>query len=130
MKKLTVLLLIFGLFAVYSNTAISAAKKTTKVKTAKPVVGKVISLTDYLSTGKAQIKKDDAIAQADKGNAIVLLVGEGKKAKVYFILNDDGSFGSKNLAKYAANKKVAVYGKTTVKAGVNYIITTKIESFD
>jgi hypothetical protein len=131
MKKLTVLLLIFGLFAVYSTTAISATKKDVKVKTAaKPTVGKVICLTDYLATGKDQIKKDDALAQAEKGHAIVLLVGEGKKAKIYFILNEDGSFGSKSLAKYAANKKVAVFGKVTVKAGVNYIITEKIESFD
>ena len=130
MKKLTILLLIFGLFAVYSNSAISATKKVTKVKAVKPTVGKVISLTDYLATGKDKIKKDEALAQVEKGNAIVLLVGEGKKAKVYFLLNEDGSFGSKNLAKYSANKQVAVYGKVTSKAGVNYIIAEKIESFD
>lgn len=130
MKRLTVFLLIFGLFAVYSNTAISAPKKDAKAKAPKPTVGKVISLTDYLATGKETIKKDEAVAQADKGNAIVLLVGEGKKAKVYILINEDGSFGSKNLAKYAANKKVAVFGKVTAKGGVNYIIAEKIESFD
>lgn len=128
MKKFTVLMLIFGLFAVYSN--IAAPKKDAKAKAPKPIVGKVISITDYLVSGKENVKKEDAIAQAEKGTAIALLVGEGKKAKVYFVLNEDGTFGSKNLAKYAANKQVAVYGKTLTKGGVNYIIAEKIESFD
>ena len=129
MKKLSVLFIVLALVLTATNVSFSATKSTKVAKAAKPTVGSVACLPDFIK-GTTTITKDDAIAKAEKGSPIVLVVGEGKKAKIYFIINEDGSFGSKNLAKYAANKKVAVEGKIKAVAGVNYIIATKISSFD
>jgi len=127
MKRLLSSLLVLALLVGFSFTSDAAPKKAAKVK---PTVGKVASLKDYLALGTETITKDEAVQQAEKGNPIVLLEGKGKSLKVYIILNEDGSFGGKNLAKYAANKQVAVYGAKKVKAGINYILAEKIESFD
>jgi hypothetical protein len=129
MKKLSIMFVVLALVFTASN-AFSAEKKAAKAPAkVKPTVGKVVSLVDYLK-GDVSITKDAAVKKAENGNPIVLLVGEGKAAKIYFILTEDGSFGGKKLANYANNKKVGVEGKLSVKNGVNYIIATKIESFD
>jgi hypothetical protein len=68
--------------------------------------------------------------EADEGKPIVFLVGEGKKAKIYFVFNEDGSFAGKKLAKYASNKYVGIIGKQKVVGGLNIIIAEMIESMD
>jgi hypothetical protein len=112
-------------------TAAPAKADTKKAaKSAKPIKGKVVSLTN-LYLGKAgAITKDEAVKMADKGDPIVFMVGDGKKGKIYFVYNTDGTFGGKNLAKYANNKNVGIVGKTKTINGVNYIIAEIIESMD
>lgn len=129
MKRISILFVVLALIISATNFASAAPKASKAPKAAKPTVGSVVCLPDFIK-GTLTITKDDAVAKAEKGSPIVLKVGEGKKAKLYFIINEDGSFGSKNLAKYAANKKVAVEGAIKTIAGVNYIIATKISSFD
>ncbi|MGC9078650.1 MAG: hypothetical protein ACP5I9_07855 [Candidatus Kapaibacteriota bacterium] len=102
---------------------------TTK-KSSKPLKGKVISLAKFILDGKGAVDKVEATKEADEGKPIVFLVGEGKKAKIYFVFNEDGSFASKKLAKYADNKFVGIVGKTKVVNGLNIIIAEMIESMD
>lgn len=126
MKKISIIFLFLAFLVASTDASIAAAKKPVKPK---KTIGSIVSMTDFF-LGKETITKPDAVAKADQGSPIVLKVGEGKKAKLYFVINEDGSFGGKNLAKYAANKKVAVEGATKTVGGVNYIIATKIDSFD
>lgn len=102
----------------------------TKPKSGKPLKGKVISLAKFIVDGKGTVSKDEAIKEAEDGKPIVFLVGEGKKAKIYFVFNEDGSFASKKLAKFADNKFVGIVGKTKVVHGLNIIIAEMIESMD
>ena len=50
--------------------------------------------------------------------------------KIYFVINEDGSFAFKQLMNYAANQKVAITGIMKTISGINYIIMTDIESND
>ncbi|ROL56003.1 hypothetical protein D9V84_09645 [Bacteroidetes/Chlorobi group bacterium Naka2016] len=102
----------------------------TKPKSGKPLKGKVISLSKFVLDGKGIVKKEEAMKEADEGKPIVFLVGEGKKAKVYFVFNEDGSFAGKKLAKFADNNFVGIIGKTKVVNGLNIIIAEMIESMD
>ncbi|MFN3782165.1 MAG: hypothetical protein ACK4SO_08315, partial [Candidatus Kapaibacteriota bacterium] len=102
----------------------------TKSKSGKPLKGKVISLAKFILDGKGNVSKDEAIKEAEDGKPIVFLVGEGKKAKIYFVFNEDGSFASKKLAKFADNKFVGIVGKSKVVNGLNIIIAEMIESMD
>ncbi len=102
----------------------------TKPKSGKPLKGKVISLAKFILDGKGTVSKEEAIKEADDGKPIVFLVGDGKKAKIYFVFNEDGSFASKKLAKFADNKFVGIVGKTKVVNGLNIIIAEMIESMD
>ncbi|MFN3306010.1 MAG: hypothetical protein ACK42Z_02350 [Candidatus Kapaibacteriota bacterium] len=101
-----------------------------KAKSGKPLKGKVISLAKFILDGKGNVSKDEAIKEAEDGKPIVFLVGEGKKAKIYFVFNEDGSFASKKLAKFADNKFVGIVGKSKVVNGLNIIIAEMIESMD
>ena len=106
-------------------------KEDKKAKSAaKPIKGKVVSLTNVIMGKAGSVSKDEAMKMADKGDPIVFMVGEGKKGKIYFVYNTDGTFGSKNLAKYAANKFVGIVGKTKTVNGINYIVAEMIESMD
>ncbi len=80
--------------------------------------------------GDGKVSKDQAVSLAEKGDPIVFVVGDGKKAKIYFVYNTDGTFGGKNLAKYANNKFVGIIGKTSTKNGINFFIAEMIESMD
>lgn len=102
----------------------------TKPKSGKPLKGRVISLSKFVLDGKGIVNKDEATKEADEGKPIVFLVGEGKKAKVYFVFNEDGSFAGKKLAKFADNKFIGIIGKTRVVNGLNIIIAEMIESMD
>lgn len=117
---------------VEQTTTKADVKQTTdtKPKSGKPLKGKVISLAKFIIDGKGIVTKDEAMKDADDGKPIVFLVGEGKKAKIYFVFNEDGSFASKKLAKFADNKFVGIVGKTKVVNGLNIIIAEMIESMD
>lgn len=102
----------------------------TKKKSGKPIKGRVISLSKFILDKQGIVGKDEAIKEAEDGKPIVFLVGEGKKAKIYFVFNEDGSFAGKKLAKFAANKFVGIIGKTQTVNGINIIIAEMIESMD
>jgi hypothetical protein len=105
-------------------------KKEANKKAGKPLKGRVISLAKYIIDNNGTVSKDEAMKEADEGKPIVFLVGEGKKAKIYFVFNEDGSFAGKKLAKYASNKYVGIIGKQKVVGGLNIIIAEMIESMD
>lgn len=157
MKRLVLsivaLFVVFGLVFVYAQEEAGKKKvapkaKETKVeqkettkadvkqsvsqqkKSGKPLKGKVISLSKFVLDGKGTVNKEEATKEADEGKPIVFLVGEGKKAKIYFVFNEDGSFAGKKLARYADNKFVGIIGKTKVVNGLNIIIAEMIESMD
>jgi hypothetical protein len=155
MKKLIVLVIAIGLlFSSIGLFAQEAKKKTitpktktetlekkeeqkskvespdTKKKSGKPIKGRVVSLSKFILDKQGIVGKDEAIKEAEEGKPIVFLVGEGKKAKIYFVFNEDGSFAGKKLAKFAANKFVGIIGKTQIVNGINIIIAEMIESMD
>lgn len=105
-------------------------KKDAVKKAGKPLTGRVISLAKFVIDGKGIVSKDEATKEAEEGKPIVLLAVEGKKAKIYFVFNEDGSFAGKKLAKYANNKFVGIIGKKKVVNGINIIIAEMIESMD
>ncbi len=102
----------------------------TKKKSGKPIKGRVVSLSKFILDKQGIVGRDEAIKEAEEGKPIVFLVGEGKKAKIYFVFNEDGSFAGKKLAKFAANKFVGIVGKTQTVNGINIIIAEMIESMD
>lgn len=106
------------------------SKSTSKVKSGKPLKGRVVSLSQMLLDKVGTLSKEEAIKQCEEGKPIAFLVGEGKKAKVYFVFNEDGSYAGKKLAKFASNKYVGIVGKTKIINGVNIIIAEIIESMD
>jgi hypothetical protein len=103
-------------------------KKTNK-KAAKPMKG-TISSVSKIYTGKYSINKAEAQTCISNNDPVVFVVGDGKKAKVYFILESDGSFSGKKLAGYAGNKKIAVFGKAKSVNGMNFIVEEMMESAD
>lgn len=155
MKKLSVLGIILGLLLSTATLLAQEAKKKTiapkakiettekkeeqksrtetttpKKKSGKPIKGRVISLSKFILDKKGTVGKDEAIKEAEDGKPIVFLVGEGAKAKIYFVFNEDGSFAGKKLAKFASNKFVGIVGTTKVVNGVNIIVVEMIESMD
>lgn len=121
MKKLLILMLIFGIFV--SVTNLDAQKKSKK-----PIEGKVVSMND-LAIGSFQTwTKDAAEAEAAKGTPFVFMSGTGKKAKIYFVYNEDGTFASKKLAKYAHNAKVGIVGSVKKVNGINILIMELIDT--
>lgn len=113
-----------------ASTTKTTSTTQSSVKGKKPIKGRVASLTGLFMGGDGKVSKDQAIAQSEKGDPIVFVVGDGKKAKIYFVYNTDGTYGGKNIAKYANNKFVGIIGKTSVKNGINFIIAEMIESMD
>jgi hypothetical protein len=99
-------------------------------KAPKPIKGTVIDLADWLKGGTGKTSKEQAIKLAESGSPIVFAVGSGKSAKIYFIMNTDGSFAGKKLANYANNKFVGVVGKTKKAGGMNIIVADMIQSMD
>ena len=131
MKKLFILLI--GLSLIGTASFAQTAKKkadTKKAVAAKPIKGFVASLNDLMMGGTGKVNKDQAQTLAGNGQPVVLAVGEGKKVKIYFVYNSDGTFGGKNLAKYGNNTTVGVFGKTKTVNGINLIIADMIESMD
>lgn len=111
-----------------TETTQTASSKTKK--SGKPIKGRVVSLDQMLLDNVGKVTKEEAMKQAEEGKPIVFLVGDGKKAKVYFVFNEDGSFAGKKLAKFADNKFVGIVGKSKVINRINIIIAEIIESMD
>ena len=103
-------------------------KKAAK-KAGKTIKGTISSLSN-INKGKYSINKAEAQACLTANDPVVFVVGDGKKAKVYFTLEADGSSGCKKLAGYGSNKKIAVAGKTKAVNGVNFITVEVMESAD
>jgi hypothetical protein len=90
----------------------------------------VVSLAAELNGKGEKLSTADAEKLVAAGQPIVLKVGTGKSAKIYFILNKDGSYASKELAKFAKAKQVAVYGKVQKINGMNVITADNVSAFD
>ncbi len=117
-----------ALFIVISAFAIFAAANSNPK--AKPVKGYVASLNAVVLGQDGRVNKAEAKKLAEKAQPIVLVVEKGATKKIYFVLNEDGSYAGKKLAKYANNKFVGVVGKIKRAKGVDFIIATLIESMD
>ncbi|HPD33072.1 MAG TPA: hypothetical protein P5545_02255 [Bacteroidota bacterium] len=127
MKRILGLLLV-GLLLI-SLPTFAQTQSSTK-KSPKPIQGKVVSLNEVATGNFQQWTKAEADTAVAHGTPFVFMVGTGSKAKIYFVLNEDGSFAGKKLAKYAFNKKVGIVGKTKVKNGLNFIIAEMIEAME
>lgn len=127
MKKIIILLLMLTLTM---GVLQAESKKAAPKKAPKPTVGKVISLSEVGTGNFTTWTKQTADDAAAKGTPFVLMVGEGKKAAIYFVYNEDGSFAGKKLAKYAFNKKVGIVGKVQTKFGLKVLVAEMIESMD
>jgi hypothetical protein len=125
MKKVIILLVMLTL-----AVGILPAQTKKAPKAPKPTVGTVVSLNDAFLGSFTTWTKQTAVEAADKGTPFVLLVGTGKTAKIYFVLNEDGSFAGKKLAKFAFNKKIAVVGKVTTKNGLKFVVAELIDSVE
>ena len=122
MKKFISLMAVIAvLFTVVTITSTTTAEGAS----AKKYTGSIVCFTDYIK-GVKTITKEEAIEKAEAGEPIVLLVGK----KIYFVYNEDGTFASKNIAKFAANKKVIVKGTLKTVSNIRCIISTNIESGD
>lgn len=120
MKKIFILILMAGLLFALDAPA----------KSNKPIKGTIVSFNDLVMGGSGKINKIQAKELVAKGSPLVFKVGNGKRAKVYFVFNEDGSYAGKKLAKYAANNFVGIIGKTKKVHGINIIIAETIESMD
>ena len=120
MKKLFVLILMAGLLFALDAPA----------KSNKPIKGTIASFNDLVMGGSGKVNKSKAKELVAKGSPLVFKVGTGKKAKVYFVFNEDGTYAGKKLAKYAANNFIGIIGKIKKVHGINVIIAEKIESMD
>lgn len=116
--KIAVLFLIFGFVASTLLVTELAAQKAPK-----PLKGVVVSFDDIVKGGTGKVTKDQAKELTEKGSAMVFKVGK----KIYFVYNEDGTFASKLLAKYASSEFVGIVGKTKTVNGINIIIASKIE---
>ncbi len=122
MYKMIALLLLVG---VLFSTAVNSEPASPK-----PMKGQVASLNDLILGGSGKVDKEKATELAEKGNPIVFITGTGKKAKVYFVYNEDGTFAGKKLAKYANNTNVGIIGKVKKVNGLNILIAESIDSMD
>ena len=122
MKNLLLsLVLVFG-FLFFTNSN-SIAQKTPKAP--KPIItGKVASLADIMLGKEVALDVKTAESLVDKGQTLVIVSGKGKKAKVNFIMNADGSMAAKKLAKMA-DKELEVFGTSSVRNGLNVIAADK-----
>lgn len=115
-------LLSISLLFVANNSEVLAQKTP---KAPKPVItGKVASLADIMLGKEVALDVKTAEGLVEKGQTLVMVTGKGKKAKVYFLMNADGSMSSKKLAKMA-DKELEVFGTKSVRNGINVIAADK-----
>ena len=150
MKRL-VLITCLALAFMFSNMSAQEAKKTKMAVPAKPAVeqkkdapkaaatkenkkdkkagkaikGTLASICDIRDGKDVKLSTDEAGKLIEKGTPLVLKVGTGKKATIYFILNSDGTYAAKNMSKYAG-KTISVTGKTMKSNGMNFIVASQI----
>lgn len=119
MKNLLLLAILIFTLAFTTNDSIAQKAK-------KPVVtGKVSTLANVITMGTEVLTVETATSMMEKGQPLVLVSGTGKKAKVYFIMNADGSMATKKLAKLA-DKELEIFGSMSVKNGLNVVSADKI----
>lgn len=93
-----------------------------------PMKCQITSLSNAIQQKKiTHLGKKVAKELVAKGKILVVVNQQGK---IYFVYNQDGSFASKKLAKYASNQYIGIIGKRKVINGVNIIIAETIESMD
>ncbi len=92
-----------------------------------PLKCKIIALDDIATGNFKKITKPLAQEFINKGK---ILVVKDDYDRIFFIYNEDGSFASKKLAKYAANEYIGIIGKYKNINDINIIIATMIESMD
>ncbi|MGE5479858.1 MAG: hypothetical protein ACM3U1_05470 [Chloroflexota bacterium] len=124
MKKAYALALAAILF-IGAFAATEAAPK--KPAAPKSIVGTVTSLSKVAIGDLSKLTAEEAVNELKNGGTLVLLSGNGKSAKVYFIINSDGSIANKKLSSFAGGRNVAVAGKTSVKSGLNWIQISNID---
>jgi len=87
-----------------------------------------IVLLDDVATGNfRKLTKPMAQDMVEKGK---ILVVKAENGSIFFVYNQDGTFGSKNLARYAANNYIGIIGKAKYQNDLNIIIAEIIESSD
>ena len=129
MKKILILAVICGLLFAFTDGN-SKAPKVKAAKAVKPTIGTVVSVVALAKGVDGKIKKDEATKLAEAGSPLAFMVGTGKSAKVYFVINADGSFAGKQLAKFANLKKLGIEGTTKTVNGVNFFVATQMTPMD
>lgn len=125
MKKISLVIVILALFVGVSNSTFAAPKKTAKKTPSSMTIGKPVALSNYFRDD-VNLTKEQLEEQLNRSNPIALMVGTGKSAKLYFLINEGGNYGGAELVKYALYKKITVYGSKLTKGGINYIVYSKI----
>jgi len=87
----------------------------------------IVLLEDAVSGKFRKLTKPSALEFTEQGKILVVRAENGA---IFFVYNEDGSFGSKNLARYAANDFIGILGKTKYKYDLNFIFAEYIESSD
>jgi hypothetical protein len=102
-----------------------APKKIDYSKT--PLKCSIVVLDDVATGNYRKLTKPAAQDLVAKGK---ILIVKAENGDLYFVYNQDGSFASKTLAKYAANEYIGIIGKVKKQYGLNIIIAEIIESLD
>jgi hypothetical protein len=131
MKSLKFLFIALLAFS-FVNIVNAAEKKAAPAKTAKPaakkpIEGTVVSLENILAGKDVVLTKDQAVEVVKNHGTLLLQVGKGKSAKLYFVNNPDGTVASKKLA-VVAGGTTTVLGAVQTMAGINVITSDVIEA--
>ncbi len=119
MKKITLILAILAITFTLTATANKGKKAPITEGVAMPIACVV--------TGSWNDTPDACKKMVDNGMPVVLVKGKGKAAKMYFVMNSDGSYATKQLKDKIGNKSVKVTGKVESKNGVMVIYADKID---
>lgn len=121
MKKTLILFSVFAvlLTAVLNDSAFAQASKEYK--------GRVVLVNSLVTGGDGSVTMDKANALAEKGQPLAFLVGKGKKAKLYFVFNTDGTYASKRLAANAEKADLVIKGKVKTVNGLNILTAESIQ---
>jgi hypothetical protein len=87
----------------------------------------IVLLEDAVTGIFRKLTKPMALDLVEKGKTLVVRAENGA---IFFVYNEDKTFGSKNLARFAANDFIGILGKTKYEYGLNIIFARYIESSD
>lgn len=121
MKRILSIVMVLALVFGVSEYAMAQAKGE------KKLTGKIVAVEQVIGTAKMETSKDEANKVAEAGKPLGVLVGKGKSAKLYIVMNPDGTFGGKKVSKFAGEGNVNVIGKVQTTNGINSIRFTNIE---